>query len=186
MTKLYILGYRLGIRSGRKLEATCKYDIRFQWLLENKTPDANVINDFRKDNLTYLKNMFYEENRMYIKLNILEIKNTSQDGFKIKASNSKEKNYTITKLADRIKREKNRIELTEKELKKLEEQNVGTQRYLHELEKNETIEKLDDEIAEKKRELEEVQSRLAKHEDLVRRMKNDDVRQISLTDSSSD
>ena len=115
MLKLLILGYRLGIRSGKKLELACKYDLRFQWLLNKRMPDANTINDFRKDNIEMIKAVFYEVNRMYIKIEILKIKEVSQDGFKIKASNSKEKNYTVNKIIDRIKREKKSIKETEEE-----------------------------------------------------------------------
>ena len=185
MTKLYLLGYRLGIRSGRKLEIACKYDMRFQWLLESRTPDANVINDFRKENLDYLKNMFYEFNRIYIELQILELKNVSQDGFKIKASNSKEKNYTITKLADRIKREKKNLQLGKEEIKKLEEEKNKANNFLEELEKKETLEELDKQIEEKKQELEEIEERKTRHEELVDTMKEEDVKQISLTDPES-
>ena len=117
LMKMYVYGYRQGIRSGRKLEKACKYDIRFQWLMEGLTPDANTINDFRKDHKEEIKKAFYEINRMYIKLGLIKIENGSQDGFKIKASNSKEKNYTVNKVTDRIKREKKQIELKEEEIR---------------------------------------------------------------------
>ena len=72
MIKLYIYGYRKGIRSGRKLEEACKYDIRFQWLLNKRMPDANTINDFRKEQIEMLRKMFYEINRKYIELGIIK------------------------------------------------------------------------------------------------------------------
>lgn len=185
MTKLYLLGYQNGIRSGRKLEAACKYDVRFQWLLENRKPDANTINDFRKNNLDYLKKMFYEVNKIYIKLGILSIKNVSQDGFKIKASNSKERNYTLNKLVDRIKREVKNIDIGKKELEVLESKSKETDKYLIELEKNEELEELESKIEEKKKELEEIENRRLKHIELVEAMKQEGINQISLTDQES-
>ena len=77
MLKMYVYGYRQGIRSGRKLEKACKYDIRLQWLTEGLTPDANTINDFRKEHKEEIKKAFYEINRMYIKMGLIKIENGS-------------------------------------------------------------------------------------------------------------
>ena len=38
LLKIYILGYKNSIRSGRKLEAACKYDLRFMWLTKKLSP----------------------------------------------------------------------------------------------------------------------------------------------------
>lgn len=178
MTKLYILGYQNGIRSGRKLESACKYDIRFKWLLEGRMPDANTINDFRKENIEYLKKVFYEINRMYIELGILNIRNVSQDGFKIKANNSKEKNYTMNKIIERIKRDKKEIELNKKEKEAIEREEKEVKKYLTELEKNEEIEELEKRI-------EELEKRIEGHEEMVKEMKKQETSQISLTDKES-
>lgn len=178
MTKLYLLGYQNGIRSGRKLEAACKYDTRFKWLLEGREPDANTINDFRKENIEYLKKVFYEVNRIYMKVEILTIKNVSQDGFKIKASNSKEKNYTMNKIIERIKRDKKGIELTKKEKERLEKENTETRKYLTELEKNEEIEELEERIKE-------LESRIEGHEKIIKEMEEEGTSQISQTDKES-
>lgn len=185
MTKMYLLGYTLGIRSGRKLEKACKYDLRFQWLIEGQKPDANTINDFRKNNREYLEKMFYEVNRLYIMMGILKIENLSQDGYKVKASNSKERNYTLTKLVDRIKREKDQIKLSKEKIKELKERQEQSMKYLTELEKNEELEDLNQKIEEKKRELKEIKERKERHEELVQRMKNEKISQISLTDPDS-
>ena len=56
LLKIYIYGYRRGIHSGRKLEDICKYDIRFQWLVGKLQPDANTLNDFRKNNKELIEN----------------------------------------------------------------------------------------------------------------------------------
>jgi len=191
LIKLLIQGYRLGLHSGKKLENACRYDIRFQWLMEGLEPDKNTINDFRKDNIKLLRNIFYEINRIYIELEILKIRNVSQDGFKIKAVNSKEKNYTKNKIIDRIKRESKKIEEKEEIKKKIEEENKKADKYLETLEKSEELEKIEEEIKERKEELEktkkeieEIRKRKEKHEKMLKEM-GKEKSQISITDPDS-
>ena len=70
MLKILIYGYRKGIHSGRKLEEACKNDLRFQWLVGGLKPDANTINDYRKEHIEEIKKIFYEVNRIFIKMGI--------------------------------------------------------------------------------------------------------------------
>ncbi|HML34245.1 transposase [Sporomusa sphaeroides] len=58
MLKLYIYGYFNAIRSSRKLETECKRNIELMWLLNELKPDYRSIADFRKDNITALKQVF--------------------------------------------------------------------------------------------------------------------------------
>ena len=189
MIKLLCYGFRLGIRSGRKLERACKYDKRIEWLLKGLKPDANTINDFRKDNRELLPKAFYEVNRMMIKMGILKLNNGSQDGYKIKANNSKEKNYTVNKVADRIKREEKAIETQEEEKRKIKEEVKNFEEYLDTLEKAEELEEIEKKIEEKKKELEEIdeeintqKARKEKHTKIIEKMKKEGKTQISLTD----
>ena len=62
MLKLLVYSYRRGIRSGRKIEDICRYDERYQWLMNELKPDANTINDFRKENKKLIDEAFYEGN----------------------------------------------------------------------------------------------------------------------------
>ena len=192
LLKIYIYGYRRGIHSGRKLEDICKYDIRFQWLVGKLQPDANTLNDFRKNNKELIENAFYEINRMYIKLGILKLGTYSQDGFKIKAVNSKEKNYTKNKIIDRIKREEKGLENQNNILETLEREQEKVEEYLNGLEINEEIETkeeelriLEENINKAKEEIEEVTSRKTRHEDLLKEMNDKKISQISLTDPDS-
>ena len=171
LLKLFICGYRLSIRSGRKLEDVCKYDIRFKWLLNSTTPDANTINDFRKNNTSLLKNVFYELNRNLLKMNLLSLSSLSQDGYKIKASNSKENNYTRNKVNDRIIRNNDKKEKLSKildEVKKFEQ-------YLTDSEKLSILE-------ESENELNDVNQRLAKQNAISDYLNASGENQISLTD----
>lgn len=101
MLKLYLYGYRNPIRSSRKLEKACKVNIEVMWLMEGMQPDFRTISDFRKDNIDCLKAVFKEFTRR-ITVN-LETGVLSVDGSKFDAWNGKDRNFTITKLDDRIK-----------------------------------------------------------------------------------
>ena len=156
MLKLLVYSYRRGIRSGRKIEDICKYDERYQWLMNELKPDANTINDFRKENKELIDEAFYEANRIYIKLGLIKPRIVGQDGYKTKANNSKERNYTMNKLMDRIKREEAKIQLTEEEIKQLQEEQRKVEKYLKEVEKEEELERLKDEIEVHTQKLEEL------------------------------
>lgn len=192
MMKLYVYGYRNGIRSGRRLEEACKYDKRCGWLMSGLKPDKNTINDFRRENIKMIEKAFYEINRMYIEMGILEIKDYSQDGVKVKAVNSKEKNYTRNKVMDRIKREKGSIEKQSKKIKEIEKEQEKVETYLKGLEieeekenAEEELKRIKEEIAEYRKELEEYTRRKEKHEKLLSKMQEEGTSQISLTDKES-
>lgn len=192
MLKLFIYGYRRGIRSGRKLEDINRYDMRFQWLLKKLTPDANTINDYRKEHIEAMEKVFYEVNRIYIELGILKLGTYSQDGFKIRAVNSKEKNYTKNKIMDRMKREKKSIEEREIEIKTLEEEQEKVKKYFEDMrieeEKEaaeEELKKIEKRIEEAREELEEIEKRKEQHEAMIEKMKEEKTTQISLTDPES-
>lgn len=100
MAKLYLYGYRNTIRSSRKLERACKVNIEVMWLMEGLTPDFRVISDFRKDNIDCMKKLYHEfTKRVTVEL---ETGDVSIDGSKFKAWNSKDRNFTVHKLAERM------------------------------------------------------------------------------------
>lgn len=103
MLKLYLYGYRHKVRSSRRLAELCRTNIEVMWLVRGITPDFRTISDFRKENPKELKRVFRELVITCNKLNLIT-NEFSQDGVKIQAVNSKEKNYTLNKLDDRIKK----------------------------------------------------------------------------------
>ena len=109
LTKLYLFGYNKKVRSSRSLKYFAKTNIECIWLLKGLKPDHRTICDFRKNNADQLKLVFYEFN-----LSLKELKSLSnvqsQDGVKVIAVNSKERNYTLNKVDDRIQRIKNHID----------------------------------------------------------------------------
>jgi transposase len=104
LLKLYVYGYYYGMRSSRKLERECKCNIEVMWLLNRLTPNFRTISDFRKDNKSALKSTFKAFNRKCLDLSLFSRSFISIDGSKFKACNSKDRNFTLSKLDDRISR----------------------------------------------------------------------------------
>lgn len=100
MAKLYLYGYRNKIRSSRKLERACEVNIEAIWLMEGLRPDHRVISDFRKDNIDCMKKLYHEfTKRVTVDM---ETGDVSIDGSKFKAWNSKDRNFTVHKLEERM------------------------------------------------------------------------------------
>lgn len=127
--KLFIYGNRNNIRSSRKLQRACKINIEVMWLMKGVKPDFRTISDFRKDNIDVFKKIFHEFNSRLVKAEkiyiddlkkdssisadtqeervnamIEGIRFQSVDGSKFQTCNSKDRNFTLSKLDDRIKR----------------------------------------------------------------------------------
>ena len=100
MLKLYIYGHQNNIRSSRKLQRACHINIELKWLVKGAEPDFRTISDFRKNNHPLLKKVFLEFNKRFSDLMTGYV---SVDGSKFFASNSKDKNFTSSKLDDRIR-----------------------------------------------------------------------------------
>lgn len=109
LLKLYLFAYHHNQRSSRTLQYFAKNNIECIWLLKGLSPDFRTISDFRKDNKDNLKKIFYEFNLSLKKLGFLSSIN-SQDGVKVIAVNSKDKNFTRNKIDDRLKNLKKHID----------------------------------------------------------------------------
>ena len=100
MLKLYVWGYRRGVRSSRKLAASCRENVEAMWLVSGVRPDFRTISDFRKDNAEALRKVF---SALVERLSgAVAWGFCSVDGSKFRASNSKANNFTASKLDDRI------------------------------------------------------------------------------------
>ena len=168
MVKLYIYGYFNSIRSSRKLERECKVNIEVMWLICQLTPDFHTIANFRKDNKFAIKKLFKALNQQLDSFGLFTHSYLSIDGSKFKAVNSKERNFTLNKLDDRIKR----LEEHEKQ-------------YLADLDQNDfnDARKLSKEETERK--LAEVLERKSKYEGYRKELEQSDEKQKSLTDPDS-
>jgi transposase len=170
MLKLYIYGNRKGIRSSRKLAEACRINMEVQWMMGGVKPDFRTISDFRKDNIGCMKAVFHEFNKRIS--GAVEWGFTSIDGSKFQANNSKNNNFTKSKLDDRIKW-----------------LNAHTDEYMRILDDIDEQDDLDDdanltkETVEKK--LEEARKRLARYESYQKMMEDSGASQMSITDADA-
>ena len=175
--KLYIYGSRKGIRSSRKIAESCKVNVEVKWMTGGVEPDFRTISDFRKENIDSLKKIFHEFNRRIS--GAVEWGFSSVDGSKIRACNSKDKNFTKNKLDDRIKWLNGHTDEYLRILKEMDEQEDKEEAGLSE----EDPEQLTREIIEAK--LKEAKERLAKYEGYRELMEKKGVSQLSLTDAGA-
>ena len=169
--KLYIYGSDNGIKSSRKLEKSCKVNIEVRWMLGGVEPDFRTIADFRKDNIDSLKKIFNEFNRRLS--GAVDWGFTSIDGSKFSACNSKDNNFTKSKLDDRIKWLNGHIE---EYLRILDDADKRE-------EFEESPENLTKELIEER--LKEARERLEKYEGYQKIMEESGQSQMSLTDADA-
>jgi transposase len=104
LLKLYLYGYLNGIRTSRRLERECKRNIELMWLLKKLAPDFRTISDFRKDNIDCIKKVFRKFVELCKSLDLIGGELVGIDGTKLKAWNSKKRNFNKEKLEYRMKR----------------------------------------------------------------------------------
>jgi transposase len=98
LLKLYIYGYLNRIRSSRRLEAETHRNIEVIWLLRRLTPDFKTIADFRRDNRAAFRQVFREFVLLCRQLDLFGRELVAVDGTRIKAVNSRDRNFTKAKL----------------------------------------------------------------------------------------
>jgi transposase len=166
MLKLYIYGYLNRVQSSRRLERECRRNVEVMWLTACLAPDFKTIADFRKDNGPAICKVCREFIAVCGRAGLLAATTVALDGSKFKAVNSRDRNFTQTKIA-----------------KRLEQIEASIERYLSELETADRqpstpeikITRLNGKIAKLKQEIERMKvtgTELAEAEDT----------QISLTD----
>lgn len=98
LLKLYIYGYLNRVRSSRRLEAETKRNLEVIWLLRRLTPDFKTIADFRRVNRASFRQVFREFVALCRELELFGRELVAVDGTRIKAVNSRERNFTKAKL----------------------------------------------------------------------------------------
>ena len=168
LLKLYVYGYLNQVRSSRKLERECQRNVEVMWLMKKLAPDFKTIADFRKDNVDYVKGVFKEFVKFCMGLDLYGAKCIAIDGTKFKAVNSLDRNFNRDNLSYRLKIIDERVS-----------------KYLGEME---ALDK-EEEKAEAARELEEKLKNIMKckikYTGLLRKLKESDLNEVSLTDPES-
>jgi transposase len=102
LLKIYIYGYLNRIPSSRRLEQETGRNLELMWLTGQLQPDYKTIARFRKDNGPAIRAVCRHFVGLCRKLNLFSQAVVAVDGSKFKAVNTRDKNFTPTKLAKRI------------------------------------------------------------------------------------
>ena len=116
LLKLYMYGYRNGIRSSRKLEKACQVNLEVMWLLNGLRPSARKIAYFRKNNSKAFKQAFRYFVLALKEMKLIDGQTIAIDSFKIRAQNSLKNNYNQKKVDRHLKYIDGQIEKYESEL----------------------------------------------------------------------
>ena len=98
------------MRSSRRLEAETIRNLEVIWLLRGLRPDFKTIADFRRDNRNAFKAVFRSFVLLCRRLDLFGRELLAVDGTRLKAVNSRERNFTREKLAGLIRSADTRLE----------------------------------------------------------------------------
>jgi transposase len=161
LLKLYLYGYRYGIRTTRKLEREAQTNVEAMWLLSGLKPKYKTISDFRKNHSKAFREVFRRFVCLLKEWNLIEGQTLAIDSFKIRANNSLKNNFNESKL-------KRHLEYIEIQIKQYESQ-------LDTNDKEEDRQELENKIAERR----EQQSN---YQQIKTQLKESGKEQISLSD----
>jgi transposase len=102
MLKLLVYGYSYGIRSSRKLERECHYNLSFIWLVGGLKPDHKTIAEFRRNNKPALQQVIKQTARICIDLDLIDGNVLFIDGTRIRANATIDNSLTVEKCNDRL------------------------------------------------------------------------------------
>lgn len=98
LLKLYMYGYRHGLRSSAKLHQACRVNVELWWLLKGLKPSPRTILYFRKNNAAAFKKAFQHFVLMLKEWKLIEGETIAIDSFKIRAQNSLKNNFNQKKI----------------------------------------------------------------------------------------
>jgi transposase len=102
LMKLYLYGYRYGVRTSRKLEREARTNLEAIWLLSGNSPKYRTIADFRKNHSKAFREVFRRFVGLLKEWNLIEGETIAIDSFKIRGSNSLKNNFNERKLLNHI------------------------------------------------------------------------------------
>ncbi len=102
LLKLYIYGYLNRVQSSRRLEREAQRNVELMWLTGKLAPDHKTIANFRKDNGEAIQAACAHFIVLCREIGLFTQAVAAVDGSKFKAVNTRDKNFTPTKLKKRI------------------------------------------------------------------------------------
>jgi len=102
LLKIYLYGYLNRVQSSRRLEREAQRNIELMWLTGRLAPDFKTIANFRRDNGPAIRAVCAQFVVLCRQLNLFTRAVIAIDGSKFKAVNTRDKNFTVAKVARRI------------------------------------------------------------------------------------
>lgn len=102
LLKIYIYGYLNRVPSSRRLERECQRNVELMWLTGRLAPDFKTIADFRRDSGLAIRRVCSQFVLLCRRLNLFTQAVVAIDGSKFKAVNSRDRNFTPTKIDRRV------------------------------------------------------------------------------------
>ena len=102
LLKIYIYGYLNRVASSRRLERECQRNVELMWLTGRLAPDFKTIADFRLDSGAAIRKVCRQFIMLCRELKLFTQAVVAIDGSKFKAVNSRDRNFTPTKIDRRI------------------------------------------------------------------------------------
>jgi transposase len=164
LMKLYLYGYRYGIRTTRKLEREAKTNLEAMWLLSGLYPRYKTIADFRKNHHKAFREVFRRFVGLLKEWKLVDGETVAIDSFKIRGSNSLKNNFNEKKLSQHLAYIDAQISEYEKLLDSCDQE---------------------DDKKELEAKLEERKEKQAKYDRIQKELESSDQEQISLTDPDS-
>lgn len=164
LLKLYIYGYRYGIRSSRKLERQAKINIELRWLLCEQVPSNRTIAYFRKEYSDAFRNVFRKFVFLLKKAQLIDGETIAIDSFKVRGQNSLKNNFNDKKICRHKEYIDNKISEYEQALDNSDNE---------------------EERAELSHKIDKQKVRKTKYESIEKQLKESNQEQISLTDPDS-
>ena len=102
LLKLYIYGYLNRVQSSRRLERESGRNVELMWLTGRLAPDHKTIANFRRDHGPAIQAGCAQFIVLCREIGLFAVRIAAIDGSKFKAVNTRDRNFTATKLKKRI------------------------------------------------------------------------------------
>lgn len=170
LLKLYIYGYKNRITSSRRLEQETHRNMEVVWLLRRLRPDFKTVSDFRKENVKAFKSVFRQFTLLCNVLDLFSGERVAIDGTKIKGVNNVSRNYTKSRLQEKLKEINQRIDAYLKDIEETDQRESDRPKP--------TAEGL-------KEKIDSLEAKKEEYKNMLKAMEQSGETQISLTDPDS-
>ncbi|MBX3071818.1 MAG: IS1182 family transposase [Thermomicrobiales bacterium] len=100
LLSVWLAGFTVGIRSSRKLETACRYDLAFIWLTGNQRPDHNTLWRFYTEHRDAMRRLLKRTVQVAVAAHLVDLGLQAVDGTKVLANAAKERSLTPEELRE--------------------------------------------------------------------------------------